>query len=209
MDVLHDGSGAAEQARAVDYDVVVLDLMLPGQVGIPRSCATSARARRRFPWLILTAKDSIDERVAGLDGGAGRLHGQAVRARRALRAAARAARRGAPHENVLIEVRDLAMDTVRRSVERCGRRHRAGSRRGCANRFADAQCRAPGHQVAHHRARVGHPLRHNQQRRRGHNELAQEQEIRSRSAGPLIHTIRGVGYCTASRLQARSARTDG
>ena len=35
VDVLHDGASAGEQARAIDYDAVVLDLMLPGRSGLP------------------------------------------------------------------------------------------------------------------------------------------------------------------------------
>src|SRR3989442_15786781 len=69
VDVLHEGRGAGEQACAVDYDAVVLDLMLPGQSGF--QVLRDIRARKaELPVIILTAKDSIDERVTGLDGGA-------------------------------------------------------------------------------------------------------------------------------------------
>ena len=90
VDVLHDGNGAGEQARAVDYDAVVLDLMLPGRSGF--QVLRDIRARKpSLPVIILTAKDSLDERVAGLDARRRRLHGQAVRARGAVGATARAA----------------------------------------------------------------------------------------------------------------------
>ena len=69
VDVLHEGTDAGQQACAVDYDVVVLDLMLPGRSGF--QVLRDIRARKaELPVLILTAKDSIDERVTGLDGGA-------------------------------------------------------------------------------------------------------------------------------------------
>ena len=45
VDVLNHGNAAGEQARAVDYDAVVLDLMLPGARG-SRCCATSGRESR-------------------------------------------------------------------------------------------------------------------------------------------------------------------
>jgi DNA-binding response OmpR family regulator len=119
VDVLHDGSGAAEQARAVDYDVVVLDLMLPGQSGF--QVLRDIRARKAsMPVLILTAKDSVEERVAGLDTGADDYMVKPF-ALAELSARLRALlRRGGPHENVL-RVGDLEMDTVRRSVKRASR----------------------------------------------------------------------------------------
>ena len=117
--MLHEGSGAGEQARTVDYDAVVLDLMLPGRRA-SRCCATSARGRPTLPVLILTAKDSLDERVAGLDAGADDYMAKPF-ALAELSARLRALlRRGAPRESVL-RVADLEMDTVRRLVRRAGR----------------------------------------------------------------------------------------
>ena len=90
VDVLNEGGGAGDQANAVDYDAVVLDLMLPGRSGF--QVLRDIRSRKAaLPVMILTAKDTLDERVAGLDGGRRRLHGQAVRARGAVGAASRAA----------------------------------------------------------------------------------------------------------------------
>ena len=67
--MLHDGRDAGEQARTVDYDAVVLDLMLPGRSGL--QVLRDIRARKpSLPVLILTAKDSVEDRVSGLDSGA-------------------------------------------------------------------------------------------------------------------------------------------
>ena len=69
VDVLHEGSKAGEQALAVDYDAVVLDVMLPGRSGF--QVLRDIRARKAsLPVLMLTAKDSVEDRVAGLDAGA-------------------------------------------------------------------------------------------------------------------------------------------
>ena len=69
VDVLHEGSQAGEQAHVYDYDAVVLDLMLPGRSGF--QVLRDIRARKsELPVLILTAKDSVDDRVTGLDAGA-------------------------------------------------------------------------------------------------------------------------------------------
>jgi len=119
VDVLNDGSGAGDQACTVGYDAVVLDVMLPGRSGF--QVLRDIRARKaECPVLILTAKDSIDDRVSGLDGGADdymvkpfSLAELSARLRALMR-------RGHPHESTL-HVADLEMDVVRRSVRRAGR----------------------------------------------------------------------------------------
>jgi DNA-binding response OmpR family regulator len=119
VDVLHDGTEAGQQACAVDYDAVVLDLMLPGRSGF--QVLRDIRSRKaELPVMILTAKDSIDERVTGLDGGADDYMGKPF-ALAELSARLRALlRRGRPHESRL-HVADLEMDTIRRTVRRAGR----------------------------------------------------------------------------------------
>ena len=119
VDVLHDGTDAGQQACAVDYDAVVLDLMLPGRSGF--QVLRDIRARKaELPVMILTAKGSIDERVTGLDGGADDYMGKPF-ALAELSARLRALlRRGRPHESTL-RVADLEMDTIRRTVRRAGR----------------------------------------------------------------------------------------
>src|SRR6185295_858967 len=114
VDVLHDGDEAGVQAQMVDYDCVVLDLMLPGRSGF--QVLRDIRSRKsELPVLILTAKDSLDERVAGLDAGADDYMAKPF-ALAELSARLRALlRRGAPRESVL-KVADLEMDTVRRLV---------------------------------------------------------------------------------------------
>src|SRR5690349_13988970 len=118
VDALHDGNNAGDQAGAVDYDAVVLDLMLPGRSGF--QVLRDVRARKpALPVLILTAKDSLDDRVAGLDAGADDYMTKPF-ALAELSARLRALfRRGAPRESVL-RVADLEMDTIRRKVRRAG-----------------------------------------------------------------------------------------
>jgi DNA-binding response OmpR family regulator len=119
VDVLHEGTHAGAQALAYDYDAAVLDLMLPGRSGF--QVLRDIRARKAtLPILILTAKDSLEERVAGLDSGADDYMVKPF-ALAELSARLRALlRRGAARENTL-RVGDLEMDTVRRLVRRAGR----------------------------------------------------------------------------------------
>jgi len=119
VDVLHDGADAGAQVQVVPYDVIVLDLMLPGRSGF--QVLRDIRSRHALvPVLILTARDSVEERVTGLDSGADDYMVKPF-ALAELSARLRALlRRGAPRENVL-KVADLEVDTVRRIVRRGGR----------------------------------------------------------------------------------------
>jgi DNA-binding response OmpR family regulator len=120
VDVLHDGSEAGAQATCIDYDAAVLDLMLPGRSGL--QVLHELRAKKgELPVLILTAKDSLDERIAGLDAGADdymvkpfALAEVSARVRALLR-------RGQPRQ-VRLRMADLELDPVKRIVARGGRR---------------------------------------------------------------------------------------
>ena len=69
VDVTGDGVSAAEQCQQSDYDAVILDVMLPGKDGFA-VCRELRAAGADVPVLMLTARDAIDDRVAGLDAGA-------------------------------------------------------------------------------------------------------------------------------------------
>jgi two-component system copper resistance phosphate regulon response regulator CusR len=119
VDVLFDGHEAAERVAALDYDAVVLDLMLPGGSGF----VVLRQIRSRRPGLlvlILTARDALEDRVAGLDTGADdymvkpfAIAELAARLRALLR-------RGVPREPVL-RVGGLELDTIKRTARRAGR----------------------------------------------------------------------------------------
>ncbi len=118
VDVLNDGVDAGAQALSIDYDIVVLDLMLPGRSGF--QVLRDIRSRKpTLPVIVLTAKSSLDERVAGLDAGADDYMTKPF-ALAELSARLRALlRRGAPRESVL-RVGDLEVDTIGRKVRRAG-----------------------------------------------------------------------------------------
>jgi DNA-binding response OmpR family regulator len=120
VDVLYEGLEAADQALCIDYDAAVLDLMLPGRSGL--QVLRDLRAKKgELPVLILTAKDSLDDRITGLDAGADdymvkpfALAEVAARLRALLR-------RGQPQQ-IRLRVADLELDPVKRIVTRSGRR---------------------------------------------------------------------------------------
>jgi DNA-binding response OmpR family regulator len=69
VDVAADGDSAVFQSETVDYDAVILDVMLPGQDGIA-VCRTIRSGGSGVPILMLTARDAVDARIEGLDAGA-------------------------------------------------------------------------------------------------------------------------------------------
>ena len=69
VDLVRDGNDGLHAAVSESYDLVVLDIMLPGIDGL-ETCRRFRRQRNQTPILLLTAKDSVGDRVAGLDAGA-------------------------------------------------------------------------------------------------------------------------------------------
>jgi DNA-binding response OmpR family regulator len=69
VDVVHSGEDALAWLRPDAHDALVLDIMLPGLDGLA-VCRQLRRQRIRLPILLLTARDTVPDRVAGLDAGA-------------------------------------------------------------------------------------------------------------------------------------------
>ncbi len=69
VDIAHEGPRGLEMACTRDYDVVVLDLMLPGLDGLS-VCRRLREHGSKAPVLVVSARDMVDDRVRGLDAGA-------------------------------------------------------------------------------------------------------------------------------------------
>ncbi len=117
VDVARTGDDALWMGQAVEYDAVVLDLMLPGLDGV-----SVCRAWREngvwTPVLMLTARDGVEDRVAGLDAGADDYLSKPFSFAE-LNARLRAlARRGVPERPAVVEVGDLRLDPATRQIWR-------------------------------------------------------------------------------------------
>ncbi|MEH2376348.1 MAG: two-component system response regulator RppA [Nostoc sp.] len=69
VDAAYDGTSGSEYAQTGNYDLLILDWMLPGKTGL-EICQELRHQGKTTPVLFLTAKDTLDDRVQGLDAGA-------------------------------------------------------------------------------------------------------------------------------------------
>lgn len=113
-----DGFEGFEKARAGSFDLIVLDVMLPTMSGLE----ISLRLRRQgvtTPILMLTARDTVDDRVAGLDAGADDyLVKPFAFAELTARIRALLRRKSADGASTSIQVEDLVLDRVRHEARR-------------------------------------------------------------------------------------------
>jgi two-component system OmpR family response regulator len=116
-DVAIKGEDALWMADAAPYDVIVLDVMLPGIDGF-ETCRRLRASEIRTPILMLTARDAVEDRIEGLDTGADDYlakpfdFGELLARLRAL------ARRGPTEQATLLRVGDLELDPATRRVRR-------------------------------------------------------------------------------------------
>lgn len=116
-DVALNGERALRMAGATEYDVIVLDVMLPGIDGF-EVCRQLRDSGVRSPALMLTARDAVEDRIAGLDSGADDYLAKPFSFAE-LNARLRAlARRGPIEQGPLLEVGDLRIDPRSRQVWR-------------------------------------------------------------------------------------------
>jgi DNA-binding response OmpR family regulator len=121
VDEAFDGVEGEDLARDGEYDFIVLDVMLPGRDGIT-VCRNLRRARVATPILMLTARDTVQDRVTGLDAGA---DDYLVKPFASLELLARLRSLGrrstAELAETKLEADGLVMDLVRHEVSRDGR----------------------------------------------------------------------------------------
>jgi two-component system OmpR family response regulator len=116
-DVAGRGDDALWMARAVEYDAIVLDLLLPGLDGV-EVCRRLREGGVWSPVLMLTARDGIEDRVAGLDAGADDYLPKPFSFAELLARLRALVRRGSPERPTVLEVGDLRLDPATRQVWR-------------------------------------------------------------------------------------------
>ena len=116
-DVATTGEEALWMAASTPYDAVILDVMLPGIDGF-ETCRRLRADQVWAPVLMLTARESIDDRVAGLDSGADDYLTKPFSLRELLARLRALIRRGAAARPTVLSVADLRLDPASRRVWR-------------------------------------------------------------------------------------------
>lgn len=193
VDVAYTGTEAVDWIMVSAFDLIVLDLMLPGVDGL--SVCRELRARDiRTPVLMLTARDGIDDRVVGLDAGADDYLVKPFAIKELLARLRALARRSADQPaSAVLQVADLTFDTRSFHVTRAGQVIEL-----VAKEYAVLEClmRAPG-QVLTREVIAEHVWSYDVYNRSNVVDVY-IRNLRRKIDDPydrkLIHTVRGLGY---------------
>lgn len=197
VDACENGLDAMDFIEATEYDVIILDIMLPGIDGLEILSRMRA-ARNTTPVLLLTARDRISDRVAGLDAGADDYLVKPF-AYEELIARVRALSRRLPTDEITNEltVGDLTLDIATKTVMRDGQLIKLSAREYSLLEF---MMRNPG--IVLSRERIEQAI-YNYDFEGGSNVVDVyirylRKKIDANFPTKLIHTIRGSGYVLKS-----------
>ena len=193
VDAAYTGTEALDFADAAPYDLILLDILLPEMDGFA-VCRELRRKGNRTPVLMLTARDAIDDRVAGLDAGADDYLVKPFALKELLARLRALNRRGTDiPKSPILQLADLTLDTLTRRVKRSNKTIELA-----AKEYAVLECllREPDRvltrtQIAEH---VWNYDVYNQSNivdvyiRNLRRKIDDGFEIK------LIHTVRGAGY---------------
>lgn len=119
LDFAMDGISGMHLSLTGEYDVIVLDLMLPGMDGITLCRKLRQEADRQVPVIMLTARDTLDDKLLGFDSGADDYLVKPF-ALKELEARVKALSKRKKQERKTLEVADLSLDLGTLEVRRAG-----------------------------------------------------------------------------------------
>jgi OmpR-family two-component system manganese-sensing response regulator len=196
VDVAYDGEKGSHLAAQGNYDLLILDWMLPGKSGL-EICQQLRLSGKTTPVLFLTAKDTVDDRVQGLDAGADDYLVKPFELRELLaRVRALLRRSGADVSHAIsqrLQVADLELDCENRLAYRQGRMIELSEKEG---QLLEYFMRHTG-QILTHTQIHQHLWQEDEQP--SSNVLAAlirllRRKIEVAGETPLVHTVYGKGY---------------
>jgi two-component system copper resistance phosphate regulon response regulator CusR len=119
VDVATDGEDALYKLSLDEYDLVILDVMLPLRDGF-QVCRELRRQGIRTPVLMLTARDAVDDRVSGLDSGADDYLSKPFEFKELLARIRALLRRAKEFRPEVLRIADLTVNTANHAVSRAG-----------------------------------------------------------------------------------------
>jgi two-component system, OmpR family, copper resistance phosphate regulon response regulator CusR len=192
--VAKTGEDGFYRANAELFDLVLLDLMLPGRTGL-EILQTLRQRRVDTPVLILTARDGVEDRVLGLDLGADDYLVKPFALPELLARVRALLRRGRPSDVFRLKIADLEMDLVARRV---ARGDRSIDLTGREFELLEYLMRQQGHLVS--REMLAREVWREPRRATPLDNVIDVQMTRLRrkvdpdGGARLIHTVRGVGF---------------
>lgn len=199
--IAHTGEEAFYLVETEHFDLVVLDVMLPGRSGL-EILRTMRQRGVKTPVLMLTAKDSIEDRVLGLDAGADDYLVKPFAFPELLARIRALSRRGAPDADSRLRIADLEMDVVGRLVMRGGQMLDLTPREF---ELLEYLLRNQGHVVS--REMLARDVWREVGRQTPLDNVIDVQVARLRGKiderfdKKLVHTVRGVGFVIREVLQ--------
>jgi two-component system, OmpR family, response regulator len=188
VDVVVSGEEALERATATNYDLILLDVMLPGQNGF--EVCRDLRSREVWsPTLMLTALDEIEDRVRGLESGADDYLVKPFSFQELLARMRALIRRGAPPRPTLLTVGDLRLDPASRLMWQADRELSLTPREFA---MLELFMRRPGEVLS--RFELLEHVWDSSYENRSNVIDVYVGYLRDKLDGDVIETVRGVGY---------------
>ena len=194
VDITYDGIEGYDMASSEEYDVIILDLMLPGMDGVTL-CKKLREERKHTPILMLTARGQIQDKVTGLNSGADDYLVKPFAFEELLARVRALTRRPQSGGNIILKTKDLILNTVTYEVKRSGEKISLSRKEFSLLEYL---MRNPDKIISKDQI-IGHVWDYDADILPNTVEvyigyLRKKIDLAFPNSTPLIHTVRGFGY---------------
>ena len=194
VDTIYDGTEGYDMASSEEYDVIILDLMLPGMDGVTL-CKKLREEKNHTPILMLTAKGQVQDKVLGLNSGADDYLVKPFAFEELLARVRALTRRPKNGGNIILKTKDLILNTVTYEVKRSGEKISLSRKEFSLLEYL---MRNPDKIISKDQI-IGHVWDYDADILPNTVEvyigyLRKKIDLAFPNSTPLIHTVRGFGY---------------